>query len=83
MGPLSNACFDRAIFDLTRVDQISAAEAAELRARLDDAARALGVSLLMAVGPALGAGLRQFQDSFSSGQFRWFPSAAAARASLT
>jgi DNA-binding response OmpR family regulator len=82
-GPLSNACFDRAILDFTRVDQLSAAEAAELLSRLDAAARALGVSLLVAVAPALSAGLRQFQDSFSGEQFRWFPSAAAARASLT
>lgn len=81
-GPLSNACFDRAVLDLTRVEQLSGAEAAELLSRLEAAARALGVSLLIAVGPALGAGLRQFQDSFRGDQFRWFSSAAAARASL-
>ena len=80
--PLSNACFDRAILDLTRLDQVSPAEAAELLARLDRAAGALGITLLVAVAPALGAGLHEFTDSFRGGQFRWFSSAAAARASL-
>jgi DNA-binding response OmpR family regulator len=79
-APLSNACFDRAILDLTRVEQISPAEAAELLARLDAAAGALGVTLAVAVSPALDAGLRGFTDSFDGQQFRWFPSAAAARA---
>jgi len=81
-APLSNACYDRAVLDLTRVEQLSGAEGAELLARLDQAARALGVGLLVAVAPALAAGLHEFQDSFTGTQFRWFPSAAAARASL-
>jgi hypothetical protein len=58
------------------------AEAAELLARLDRAAGALGVTLAVAVAPTLSAGLRSFTDSFRGEQFRWFPSAAAARASL-
>ena len=81
-APLSNACYDRAILDLTRVEQLSGADAAELLSRLDQAARALGVGLLVAVAPALAAGLHEFQDSFTGEHFRWFPSAAAARASL-
>jgi DNA-binding response OmpR family regulator len=80
--PVSDACFDRAILDLTRVEQISAAEAVELLSRLDGAARALGVALVVAVAPAVGAGLHEFQDSFEGDQFRWYSSAAAARASL-
>ena len=81
-GPLSNACFDRAILDLTRVEILSGAEVAELLSRLEAASRALGVSLLVAVGPAVGAGLKEFQDSFHGEEFRWFSSAAEARASL-
>ena len=80
---LSDACFDRAIFDLTRVEHLSAAEAAELLARLEGAARALGITLVVAVPPAIGAGLHAFQDSFAGDHFRWFSSAAAARASLS
>jgi CheY-like chemotaxis protein len=80
--PLSDACFDRAILDVTRVEQLSAAEMAELLSRLDRAARALGVALVVAVAPAVGAGLHEFQDSFQGDEFRWFSSAAAARASL-
>jgi DNA-binding response OmpR family regulator len=79
---LSNACFDRAIFDLTRVEHLAAAEAAELLARLEGAARALGITLVVAVPPAVGAGLHAFQESFAGDHFRWFSSAAAARAAL-
>jgi len=81
-APVSNACFDRAILDFTRVELLSPAEAAELLARLDRSAGALGVGLLVAVAPALGAGLHEFKDSFRGEQFRWFASAAAARASM-
>lgn len=79
---LSDACFDRAIFDLTRVEHLAAAEAAELLARLEAAARTLGIKLLVAVPPAVAAGLHAFQDSFAGDHFRWFSSAAAARAAL-
>jgi len=78
---LSEACFDRAIFDLTRVEHLAAAEAAELLARLEAAARTLGIQLCAAVPPAIGAGLQEFQDSFAGDRFRWFSSAADARAS--
>src|SRR6185503_17316149 len=74
-APLSNACFDRAILDLTRVEQIAAAELVEMLSRLDRAARALGVSLLVAVAPAVSAGLHEFQDSFTGELFRWCSSA--------
>ena len=79
---LSEACFDRAIFDLTRVEHLSAAEAAELLARLEAAARTLGIKLLVAVPPPVAAGLHAFQESFAGDHFRWFSSAAAARAGL-
>jgi CheY-like chemotaxis protein len=79
---LSDACFDRAIFDLTRVEHLSASEAAELLARLEGAARTLGIKLVVAVPPAVAAGLHAFQESFSGDHFRWFSSAAAARAAL-
>ncbi len=81
-APLSNACFDRAILDLTRVDQLSAADAAELLARLDRSAGALGVSLLVAVAAQLGTGLQAFKDIYRGEQFRCYPSAAAARAAM-
>jgi CheY-like chemotaxis protein len=79
---LSNACFDRAIFDLTRVEHLAAAEAAELLARLEGASRTLGIKLVVAVPPAVAAGLHAFQESFAGDHFRWFSSAAAARAAL-
>ena len=79
---LSDACYDRAIFDLTRVEHLAAAEAAELLARLEGAARTLGIKLVVAVPPAVGAGLHAFQESFAGDHFRWFSSAAAARAAL-
>jgi len=79
---LSEACFDRAIFDLTRVEHLAAAEAAELLARLEAAARTLGIKLLVAVPPAVAAGLHAFQESFAGDHFRWFSSAAAARAAV-
>jgi PleD family two-component response regulator len=79
---LSNACFDRAIFDLTRVEHLRAAEAAELLARLEAAARTLGIRLVVAVPAAVGVGLHAFQESFAGDSFRWFSSAADARASL-
>ncbi len=82
LSSLSNACFDRAVFDLTRVEHLAAAEAAELLARLEGTARALGITLVVAVPPAVGAGLHAFQESFAGDDFRWFSSAAAARASL-
>ncbi len=82
MRGLSEACFDRAIFDLTRVEHLAVTEAAELLARLERAAHTLGIALVVAVPPAVGAGLHAFQESFAGEHFRWFSSAADARASL-
>jgi DNA-binding response OmpR family regulator len=82
LSGLSEACFDRAIFDLTRVEQLSTTEAAELLARLEAVARTLGIKLVVAVPPAVAAGLHDFQESFAGDHFRWFSSAAAARAAL-
>jgi len=79
---LSDACFDRAIFDLTRVEHLDITEAAELLARLENAAHTLGIALVVAVPPAVGAGLHAFKESFAGDHFRWFSSAADARASL-
>jgi DNA-binding response OmpR family regulator len=80
LSGLSDACFDRAIFDLTRVEHLAAADAAELLARLEGAAHTLGIRLIVAVPPAVGAGLHAFQESFAGDRFRWFSSVADARA---
>jgi DNA-binding response OmpR family regulator len=80
LSGLSDACFDRAIFDLTRVEHLAAAEAAELLARLEGTAHTLGIRLIVAVPPAVGAGLHAFQESFAGDRFRWFSSVADARA---
>jgi DNA-binding response OmpR family regulator len=82
LSGLSDACFDRAIFDLTRAEHLDVTAAAELLARLERAARTLGIALLVAVPPAVAAGLHAFQESFAGDSFRWFSSAAEARASL-
>lgn len=82
LSGLSNACFDRAILNLTRAEQLAPADAAELLARFDQAAAGLGVMLVAAVPAALATGLRAFKDSFAGDRFRWFASADEARASL-
>jgi two-component system, chemotaxis family, chemotaxis protein CheY len=82
LSALSDACFDRAILDLTRVEVLAASDAAELLVRSKNTASVLGIKLVVAVPPALSDGLRAFQESFAGDRFRWFSSAVDARASL-
>ena len=82
LSPLSDACFDRAILDLTRVEHLAPADMAELLARVDRAAHALGVTLLVAATDRVRAGLENFTDIFVREPLRCFPSATAARAAV-
>lgn len=55
---------------------------AELLARVDRAAHALGVTLLVAATDRVRAGLENFTDIFEREPLRCFPSATAARAAV-
>jgi len=81
--PLSDACFEHAIIDLTRADQLLPVETAESLAKLRQVAEVFGINLLVAVSESMDAGLRSFAESFEGNRCRWFTSAEAARASLT
>lgn len=79
----SDACYDQVIVDLTRVEQLAPAETAETIARAEVAAASLGISLLVVLAPSLCAALRNFEESYTNGTFRWFDSVGAARASAS
>jgi CheY-like chemotaxis protein len=76
---LSDACFDRAIVDLTRAENLDPVEIVELLAGLHRKAAVFGVTLRVAIAPAVAAGLHEIQESFEQDHFRWFSSAAEAR----
>jgi len=81
--PLSEACFEHAIIDLTRADRLPPVETAEFLAKLRDVAEVFGITLLVAVSESADEDLRSFAESFEGTRCRWFTSAEAAQASLT
>ncbi|MBC8133364.1 MAG: response regulator [Deltaproteobacteria bacterium] len=80
--PLSDACFDRAIVDMTHVDKLLPTEVADLVSQLQRAGSELGVTFLVAVNQTTDAELRGFTESFDAQGFRYFTSVAAARAHM-
>lgn len=83
LGPLSEACYEQAVIDLTGASRLLLVpDAAALITQVERAARALGVSLLVALPPALAAGMRGIDESLDKQGFRWFTSVQEARANL-
>jgi hypothetical protein len=56
-------------------------DAAALIAQVEQAARALGVELSVALPPAIAAAMTGIDESVDKHGFRWFTSVEAARAS--
>ncbi|HXU83259.1 MAG TPA: response regulator [Polyangia bacterium] len=82
LAPLSEACYERAFVDLTGMSKlVLVTDAAALIAQVEQAARALGVELSVALPPAIAADMTGIDESVDKHGFRWFTSVEAARAS--
>jgi DNA-binding NtrC family response regulator len=77
---LIDACFDRAVVDLTAVDSLSPMDMGEALRRLKTVAAPFGLSVRFVVSPALILVLRKFEKSFGWEPFDLYPSVEAARA---
>lgn len=83
LSPLSEACYEYALVDLTRASRLLlVTDAMTLIAQLERTAAALGISLLFAVPDELAAAMSGIDESLDRQGFRWFTSVTAARASL-
>jgi DNA-binding response OmpR family regulator len=80
LPPLSEACYDRAVLDLTRASElVRPTDAAALLAELDRAAGALGIAVHLAWPAAIASALG-IAESLQLTSCRLFGSLAAARA---
>lgn len=77
---LIDACFDRAVVDLSAVDSLSPMDLGETLRRLKTVAAPFGLSVKFVVAPALILVLRKFEQSFGWDPFDLYPSVQAARA---
>jgi hypothetical protein len=78
---LIDACFDRAVVDVSAVDTLTPMDLAEVLRRLRSSARPLGVSVRFVVSQAALGVLRKHEASFGWDPFELYPSIEAARAS--
>lgn len=76
---LIDACFDRAVVDISAVDTLTPMDLAEVLRRLRSCARPLGVSVRFVVSPPAVAVLRKYEASFGWDPFELYPSIEAAR----
>jgi CheY-like chemotaxis protein len=76
---LIDACFDRAVVDLSMVDSLSPMDMAETLRRLKSVATPFGLTVRFVVTPALILVLRKFEASFGWDRFELYPSIEAAR----
>lgn len=77
---LIDACFDRAVVDLTAVETLSPMDMGETLRRLKNVAAPFGLSVKFVVSPALILVLRKFEKSFGWEPFDLYPSIDAAHA---
>jgi DNA-binding NtrC family response regulator len=77
---LIDACFDRAIVDVSRVDSLSPMDFGETLRRLKSTATPFGLSVRFVATQGMAATLRKFETSFGWERIEVFPSVAAARA---
>ena len=77
---LIDACFDRAVVDLTAVESLSPMDLGETIRRLKTVAAPFGLSVKFVVSPALILVLRKFEATFGWEPFDLYPSVQAARA---
>jgi hypothetical protein len=81
--PVSEACYDHAVLDLTRLSGlVRPTEATAILTELEKSARALGIGLLVAGPEAMVTALRGIEESLDLRQCRLFTSTAAARKSV-
>lgn len=80
---LIDACFDRAVVDLTAVESLSPMDLGETLLRLKTVAVPFGLSVKFVVSPALSLALHKFETSFGWEPFDLYPSVQAARAGKT
>lgn len=85
---LCEACFDRVVLDLSRLDRFVPAELLALLGGLDQEAGTLGLTILPLVSDGMATNLAGLKESFRAGsidgapqKFRFFTSLAAAQAS--
>lgn len=76
---LIDACFDRAVVDMSAVESLSPMDFAETLRRLKNVAKPFGVDLKFIAAPALILLLRKFEASFGWDRFEIFPSLESAR----
>jgi DNA-binding NtrC family response regulator len=77
---LIDACFDRAIVDVSRVESLSPMDFAETLRRLKSTAAPFGLSVRFVATQGMAATLRKFETSFGWEHIEVFPSVTAARA---
>jgi hypothetical protein len=77
---LIDACFDRAVVDMSMVESLSPMDMAETLRRLKTVAAPFGLTVKFAVTPAMILVLRKFEASFGWDRLELFPSIDAARA---
>jgi len=77
---LIDACFDRAVVDLSAVESLSPMDMGETLRRLKHVAAPFGLNVKFVVSPALVLVLRKFEQSFAWEPFELYPSLQAARA---
>jgi two-component system chemotaxis response regulator CheY len=81
--PVSEACYDHAVLDLTRVSTLlRPTDASGLLTELERSARALGIGLLVAGPEPIVSAMRGIEESLDLQRCRLFTSMAAARASV-
>src|SRR5207245_702735 len=81
--PVSEACYDHAVLDLTRVSGlVRPTDASAILTELERAARGLGIGLLVAGPESMISALRGIEESLDLQQCRLFTSTAAARSSV-
>lgn len=77
---LIDACFDRAVVDMSRVESLSPMDFAETLRRLKTTATPFGLNLRFVAASAMTAALRKFESSFGWERLDLFPSLEAAHA---
>jgi CheY-like chemotaxis protein len=77
---LIDACFDRAVVDISMADSLSPMDMAETLRRLKTVSTQVGLTVKFVVTPAMILVLRKFETSFGWDPLQLFPSIEAARA---
>jgi CheY-like chemotaxis protein len=76
---LIDACFDRAVVDMTQAESLSPMDFAETLRRLKNSATPFGLHVKFVVTPAMIMVLRKFETSFGWERLELFPSLEATR----